>query len=134
MLLLIIFTLDKNNERLTREHSSTSGDLFIQMKLKVSIGACQPESTKKKRFTFPITSEIKIIILKIKHERKSAYCASRNVDRNSHHQITSTKHERKSAYCASRNVDRNSHHQITSTYITENFYQRISSKLYITLL
>ena len=40
MLLLNAFTLNKNNERLTRELSSPTGDLITLTKLQVALGAC----------------------------------------------------------------------------------------------
>ena len=42
MLLLNVFTLDKNNERLTRELSSPTGDLITLTKLQVALGVLPP--------------------------------------------------------------------------------------------
>ena len=40
MLLLHLLTLNKNNERLTRQLSSPTGDLITLTKVKVALGAC----------------------------------------------------------------------------------------------
>ena len=44
MLLLNVFTLDKNNERLSEELSPPSEDLFILTKLQVALVVCLPGS------------------------------------------------------------------------------------------